>query len=106
MVYIKTNLEEIPQNCVKCPYGKKYGAVGDVHCRILNDYFTNNPKPPYKDRPDECPMICVDTAFKKLMDENKPNLEDSSDVYAQGYHDALVDAQKALGIECDEPLFD
>lgn len=31
-----------------------------------------------------------------LLDENKPNLEDPSDQYTKGYHDALVDALKSI----------
>ena len=56
MIYIKTNLEKMPEACEVCPYGKKYGAVGERFCKILEAYFTGNTQPPYKERPDDCPF--------------------------------------------------
>ena len=162
MIYCKTKMKEMPQSCPLCQYGKKYGAVGDVECKKLAEYFTNNPMPPYKDRPDECPLIevpssaapvtrlhlscpnCGNTgwlwrqeeasfecaacgeisnpedmsatednateatllALTGLLQENAHNLDDDTDEYAKGYHDALVDVMKALGFPCSEPLFD
>lgn len=50
---------EMPKSCADCKLGKKYGLVGDYHCFLLDQYFTNNPKPPYKEKPDECPLIPV-----------------------------------------------
>ena len=49
-------INEIPKSCSVCPLGEKYGCVGDVKCRILGQYFTGNTEPPWKDRPDECPL--------------------------------------------------
>lgn len=57
MIVAKTALKEIPYSCAECPYGKKYGLVGDVYCRILSAYFTGNVTPPHKERPDDCPLI-------------------------------------------------
>ena len=49
----------MPENCFKCGWGQRYGAVGDCYCSLLKDYFTNNVKPPYKERPDACPFVYV-----------------------------------------------
>lgn len=57
MITAKTTLKEIPHSCAECAYGRKYGLVGDVYCRILSEYFTGNTKPPHKERPDECPLM-------------------------------------------------
>lgn len=46
----------IPKSCAECFAGEKYGCVGDVKCRILDEYFTGNTTPPHKERPDECPI--------------------------------------------------
>ena len=59
MIVAKTNLTEIPQSCEICPYSKPYGFIGDRFCKIKGDYFTGNIKPPYKERPDECPLIKI-----------------------------------------------
>ena len=32
-----------------------------------------------------------------LLNENKPNLEDTSDKYAQGYNDAILDVLAIFG---------
>lgn len=52
----QTPMKKLPASCVECYYGERYGAVGDVKCKLLEEYFTNNVKPPYKRRPDECPL--------------------------------------------------
>lgn len=52
-----TAMDKLPGGCEECKMGNRYGCVGDVKCHILNDYFTGNVKPPYKERPDECPLI-------------------------------------------------
>ena len=57
MIFAKTDMDKMPDSCVRCSHGERYGCVGDVKCRILGEYFTNNTKPPYKERPDECPLI-------------------------------------------------
>ncbi len=56
MIIFKTDLEELPPCCELCPYSKPYGLVGDRFCKITKAYFTGNVKPPYKERPDECPL--------------------------------------------------
>ncbi len=64
MIVVKTDLKEIPFCCAECKYGKKYGLVGDTFCKILEEYFTGNVKPPHKERPDECPLVLLDTEVK------------------------------------------
>ena len=59
-VYAKTPMEAMPGSCTECEFGKRYGFVGDVKCRILNEYFTGNVEPPYKERPDACPLVKKD----------------------------------------------
>ena len=56
-LYLKE--EDMPGSCVECFLGERYGCVGDVKCKALNEYFTNNVRPPYKERPDECPMTVL-----------------------------------------------
>lgn len=56
-VYAKTPMEAMPGSCTECAFGRRYGYVGDVECRILREYFTGNVEPPYKERPDECPLL-------------------------------------------------
>lgn len=48
----------------------------------------------------------IKTVLDRLMEENKANLEDPSDAYAKGYHDALVDILKELRYSTDEKYFD
>lgn len=49
--------EDMPGSCNECFFGERYGCVGDVECHALREYFTGNVKPPYKERPDECPLL-------------------------------------------------
>lgn len=56
-VYAKTQMETMPGSCTECKFGERYGFVGDVKCRILREYFTGNVEPPYKERPDACPLV-------------------------------------------------
>lgn len=56
-VYAKTPMETLPGGCEECKMGRRYGCVGDVKCKILDTYFTGNVKPPYKERPDDCPLV-------------------------------------------------
>ena len=60
MIIIKTDLIEIPECCELCPYSKRYGLVGDRFCTVTQEYFTGNITPPYKERPDECPLRKID----------------------------------------------
>ena len=53
-LYLKA--ADIPRSCNECFLGERYGCVGDVKCKALDEYFTGNVKPPYKERPDECPL--------------------------------------------------
>lgn len=58
---VKLYLEatDIPESCAECFLGKRYGFVGDVECKVLNEYFTGNVRPPHKERPDECPLVAL-----------------------------------------------
>ena len=56
MIFAKLGMEKLPNSCNECKMGKRYGCVGEVKCRILGEYFTGNVEPPYKERPDECPL--------------------------------------------------
>jgi hypothetical protein len=56
-IIFKTDLKEIPECCELCPYSKRYGLIGDRFCKVSGNYFTGNITPPYKERPDECPLI-------------------------------------------------
>lgn len=49
--------EDVPQSCTECKFGERYGCVGDVKCMVLEEYFTGNTEPPYKERPDKCPLV-------------------------------------------------
>ena len=53
---LKTKLKQLPFSCTECLHRDKYGCVGDVYCKFLQDYFTGNVAPPYKERPDVCPL--------------------------------------------------
>lgn len=59
-VYAKTKMNTLPSSCTECPLGERYGMVGDVKCLVLGEYFTGNVVPPYKERPDECPLVEVE----------------------------------------------
>ena len=52
------------------------------------------------------PKSELESALNALMAENKPNLGYPSDKYACGYHDALVDVMKRMGIETEEKYYD
>lgn len=56
-LFAKMNMEKMPGSCTECKMGRKYGCVGDVYCQVLSKYFTGNVEPPYKERPDECPLV-------------------------------------------------
>lgn len=56
-VYARTTMGTMPGSCTECAFGRRYGFFGDVECRILREYFTGNVEPPYKERPDECPLL-------------------------------------------------
>ena len=49
-----------------------------------------------------------DTAnkLKRLLAENDHNLEDGTDRYAEGYHDAIVDVMNNFHIEHNESYYD
>lgn len=49
---------------------------------------------------------CRSFVLEALLAENKENLKDPRDVYAQGYHDAIIDAVKKLGFTVNEKYFD
>ena len=49
---------------------------------------------------------CRSSALEALLAENKENLKDPRDVYAQGYRAAIIDAMKKLGFPMNEKYFD
>ena len=67
----------MPYGCMDCRFGYKYGLVGDCHCTLTDDYYTNNPKPPYKERPDECPLVPVPEEWLATITKETQN-EDSN----------------------------
>lgn len=56
--------------------------------------------------PAESVVTCKRSVLEGLLAENKENLGDPGDVYARGYHDAIVDVMKTLGFPTDEEYFD
>lgn len=73
---------QFPSNCRECKLCKPYGCVGDCYCMWLGEYFTNNVKPPYKERPDECPLIPVPD-HGRLIDADKIGLTDFEIIMCQ-----------------------
>ena len=59
-------METLPGSCTECKFGERYGCVGDVKCKILGEYFTGNTEPPYKERPDACPLEEKDNEERKM----------------------------------------
>ena len=54
----RTEMGSMPANCVECKLGG-WSCRGMTKCRILDRYFHENLEPPYKERPDECPLARV-----------------------------------------------
>lgn len=54
----------------------------------------------------QIPTDEIEKEVRSLMDDNAENLTDSSDVYARGYHDALLDVMDKFGIYHNEKHFD
>lgn len=54
----------------------------------------------YQDRAD------TKETLMHLLQENTHNLEDGTDRYAEGYHDALVDVMNAFHVEHNESYYD
>lgn len=50
--------------------------------------------------------IRVEQTCLSLLEDNDENLQDPSDLYAQGYHDALLDVLEAFNISTDRSRFD
>lgn len=50
--------------------------------------------------------ICIERTCNSLLENNDENLLDPSDLYAQGYHDALLDVLEAFNIPTDRYRFD
>lgn len=73
-MYLDT--DDIPGSCTECFLGERYGYVGDVKCLALREYFTGNVRPPYKERPDECPLI--------ELREKRGQWQGEGDGYADG----------------------
>ena len=61
---------DMPLSCTVCKFSKSYGCVGDRYCIILEEYFTGNLTPPYKERPDCCPLSEVPTPHGDLIDKD------------------------------------
>lgn len=78
VICAKTQMDAMPESCNECKFGRRYGCVGDVYCQVLDEYFTGNVKPPYKDRPDECPLIFAKsaTAIETLLAERDAAVKD------------------------------
>jgi hypothetical protein len=62
---------DTPKSCAECKLGEKYGAVGDVRCFVLGEYFTGNIKPPHKERPDTCPLVIEKKGLRWIDTSNK-----------------------------------
>ena len=77
---------KMPENCHDCKFGERYGLVGDYYCHLLKNYFTNNVKPPYKERPSECPLVEV-PPHGRLID---------ADALAEDLDFAVENDQRAL----------
>lgn len=56
--------------------------------------------------PAESIATCKSSMLEALLAENAKNLEDPSDTYAQGYHDAIVDVMHKLDFPTEETYFD
>lgn len=80
MIIFKTDLEEIPPCCELCPYSRPYGLVGDRLCKVTGVYFTGNVKPPYKEKPNECPLKPLPTKIEVFRDD-----------WSDGYNACLED---------------
>lgn len=57
-------------------------------------------------RASQTPTDEIKKAVRSLMDDNADNLTDPADVYAQGYHDALLDIMDKFGIYHSEKHFE
>ncbi len=89
MIIFKTELEELPPCCELCPYSKPYGLVGDRFCKITKAYFTGNVKPPYKERPDECPLTELPKKYDIEEEKKKPHDRDYDWEFEGGYNACL-----------------
>lgn len=54
-IYARTRMQAMPKNCVECELGG-WNCRGITKCRVLDKFFHENLEPPYKERPDECPL--------------------------------------------------
>lgn len=81
-IYAKTSMGTMPGSCTECKLGERYGCVGDVKCRVLNDYFTGNVEPPYKERPEACPLREMNPDGKR-MDTYDQHLLEALDTLAE-----------------------
>lgn len=48
----------------------------------------------------------VEQTCLSLLEDNDENLQNPGDLYAQGYHDALLDVLEAFNIPTDRRRFD
>lgn len=55
IISARTELKAMPKNCVECKLGG-WSCRGMTKCKVLDRFFHENLNPPYKDRPDECPL--------------------------------------------------
>lgn len=65
----------LPNSCEECLLSKPYGLVGDRFCTLCEEYFTGNTEPPYKERPDECPLCNPEFMYNYLTEKYKPVID-------------------------------
>ena len=98
MILVKTGVDKMPSSCVECKYGERYGCVGDMKCQVLNEYFTNNTKPPYNERSDECPLVDTEPIIQRMEEfetEYRSYSENSVDHFG-GKADAMDTAKRLV----------
>ena len=64
-----TKIAEVPKSCEQCKHSQRYGAVGDRYCRILGEYFSGDINPPYREVPDECPIVIYNSKLENQSRE-------------------------------------
>ncbi len=61
MIVLKTNIDEIPEYCERCPYGiEKYSHyLVAIECPILKTSVSIYDSKEWRTRPLDCPMIKI-----------------------------------------------
>ena len=87
---------KMSKGCEKCEYSDRYGMVGDRYCRILGVYFTGNVKPPYKERPDECPITKLNNLVRERdrLKAERDELEKRTEAAEKNLIDITSDRDK------------